>query len=98
MLVYIDNIIIIGNDPIAIDLLKHCLHSKFKLKDLGPLKYFLGIEVAWVEANIHLSQWKYVLEVITDVGLLDIYPIDFLVETTVKPTPSYRVPLTNPSV
>lgn len=45
LLLYVDDIIIIGLDPHLINLVKGLLHKKFKIKDLGRLKHFLGIEV-----------------------------------------------------
>ena len=46
LLVYVDDILLIGNDPGYITDLKHLLDTKFGLIDLGSLKYFLGLEVA----------------------------------------------------
>ena len=46
LLVYEDDIILIGNDPHACQVFKEYLNNCFHIKDLGPLKYFLGIEVA----------------------------------------------------
>ncbi|XP_019168531.1 PREDICTED: uncharacterized protein LOC109164452 [Ipomoea nil] len=45
LVVYVDDIVITGNDTEGILSLKSFLHSQFQTKDLGPLKYFLGIEV-----------------------------------------------------
>jgi len=45
-MIYVDDILIIGNDEIAIKGLKEYLHSTFHIKDLGSPKYFLGIEIA----------------------------------------------------
>ncbi|XP_012477502.1 uncharacterized protein LOC105793120 [Gossypium raimondii] len=44
-------------------------HKNFKMKDLGALNFFLGIEVIRSSKGIVLSQMKYVLELIADVGL-----------------------------
>ncbi|KAL6180325.1 hypothetical protein ACLB2K_046989 [Fragaria x ananassa] len=52
VLLYVDDMVIRGNDERAIDDLKKFLNSCFKIKDLGPLKYFLGIEVACSKAGI----------------------------------------------
>ena len=46
ILVYVDDILIASNDMDAVNSFKQFLDSKFKLKDLGTLKYFLGLEVA----------------------------------------------------
>ncbi|XP_043695642.1 uncharacterized mitochondrial protein AtMg00810-like [Telopea speciosissima] len=52
-----------------------------------PVKYFLGIEVARAKQGIHLSQCKYALDILTDVGLLGGKPCNFLMDTTIKLTP-----------
>lgn len=46
------------------------------MKNLGELKYFLGIEVARSRLGIFLSQRKYVLYLLSEVGLLDYRPAD----------------------
>lgn len=47
LLLYIDDMIITGNDNAIVEELKRFLHNNFRIKDLGHLKYFLGIEVAY---------------------------------------------------
>ena len=61
LLVYVDDTIIIGSNQSIIDSFNQFLHSKFKLKDLGPLKYFFGIELAHSSQGIVLSQRNYTL-------------------------------------
>lgn len=56
LLVNVDDIIITGLSTHAISSLKTFLHTQFKLKDLGNLKYFLGIEIARTNKGIFLSQ------------------------------------------
>ena len=53
--------IVTGNDEEGISELKRYLASEFEMKDLGRLKYFLGIEVYRSKLGIFLSQIKYVL-------------------------------------
>ena len=45
-LVYVDDIIVMGNDEKERQTLRQCLTEEFEIKELGKLKYFLGIEVA----------------------------------------------------
>ncbi|XP_070029503.1 uncharacterized mitochondrial protein AtMg00810-like [Nicotiana sylvestris] len=52
-----------------IDEAKQTLHNSFKVKDLGDLRYFLGIEVLRSKKGILLTQRKYALQLISEVGL-----------------------------
>ncbi|KAF5450382.1 hypothetical protein F2P56_030740 [Juglans regia] len=70
LLVYVDDIIVGSDSQREIDSLKSYLQSKFKIKDLGPLKYFLGLEVARSSLGINFCQRKYTLEILEDSGLL----------------------------
>ena len=68
----------------SIAAIKKFLHSQFHLKDLGDLKYFLGIEVSSSKNGIFISQCKYALEIIKDAGLLGATPIDTPMERGLK--------------
>ncbi|GJW03860.1 ribonuclease H-like domain-containing protein [Tanacetum coccineum] len=74
LLVYVDDIIITGNDTSEIEKFKEFLRTKFMIKDLGNLKYFLGIEVINTDKGICLNQRKYVLDLLTDYGMLACKP------------------------
>ncbi|PKA57434.1 Retrovirus-related Pol polyprotein from transposon TNT 1-94 [Apostasia shenzhenica] len=74
LIVYVDDIIVTGDDSVEISNLKTKLAQEFEMKDLGELKYFLGIEVARSKHGIFLSQRKYVLDLLLDTGLLGCRP------------------------
>ncbi|KAI9195677.1 hypothetical protein LWI28_017144 [Acer negundo] len=84
LLIYVDDILITGNDPVSIAATKKFLHSHFHLKDLGNLKYFLGIEVSNSKNGIFISQRKYALEIIEDTRLLGAAPINTPMERGLK--------------
>ncbi|XP_019083214.1 PREDICTED: uncharacterized protein LOC109125636 [Camelina sativa] len=80
ILIYVNDLIIGGSCPKATEEFKEYLSSCFKMKDLGALKYFLGIEVARNEWGIYLCQRKYALDIIAETGLLGSKPVEFLLE------------------
>lgn len=64
MLLYVDDIIITGNNSAHISSLIDVLSSTFELKDLGPLSYFLGIQVQPTKYGLTLTQSKYASNVL----------------------------------
>ena len=59
LVVFVDDIIIVGNAMTSISSPKSFLHGQFHIKDLGMLKYFVGVEVMRSKHGILLSQRKY---------------------------------------
>ena len=88
LLVYVDDIVITGPSLDLIATLKTFLHSKFKLKKLGPLKYFLGLEIARATTGIVivLSQRHYTLQLLEDTGFLATKPISVPMDPKVRLT------------
>ncbi|XP_024171978.1 uncharacterized mitochondrial protein AtMg00810-like [Rosa chinensis] len=84
LLIYVDDILVTGNDPVSIAALKNFLHSHFRIKDLGDLKHFLGIEVSTSSNGIFISQRKYALEIVKDAGLIGAAPTDSPMERDLK--------------
>ena len=80
VLLYVDDLVIASSSSSLLASLKEYLGSCFHMKDLGPLKYFLGIEVARKPEGMFLCQRKYALDILSDAGLLAGKPIDFPME------------------
>ena len=74
VLVYVDDIIVIGSHSTQVTHLIQQLHHQFSLKGLGPLHYFLGLEVHCTPIGIHLSQAKYITNLFTRAAMLDAKP------------------------
>nr|GFC45797.1 putative reverse transcriptase, RNA-dependent DNA polymerase [Tanacetum cinerariifolium]GFC45900.1 putative reverse transcriptase, RNA-dependent DNA polymerase [Tanacetum cinerariifolium] len=58
LIIYVDDMVITGNDEEEIKRLNEGLFVEFKMKDLGNLKYFLGIEVLRSRKGIFICQKK----------------------------------------
>ncbi|XP_019265948.1 PREDICTED: uncharacterized protein LOC109243467 [Nicotiana attenuata] len=86
VLVYVDDLLITGNSAELIEHAKAILHQQFRVKDLGELKYFLGIEVLRSKTGILLKQRKYILELISELGLSGAKPASTPREANVRLT------------
>ncbi|WJZ84247.1 hypothetical protein VitviT2T_003860 [Vitis vinifera] len=84
IIVYVDDIILTGDHEEKIDLLKKLLTKEFEIKDLGTLKYFLGMEIARSKKGIAVSQRKYILDLLNETGMLGCKPAETPMDTTVK--------------
>ena len=81
---YVDDLIITGNNLEEIRKIKFQLKEKFDIKDLGYLKYFLGIEVAFSDKGLFISQRKYTLDLLKETGKLGCKPISTPIDTKYK--------------
>ena len=80
LIIYIDDMIVTSDDQKEIQRLQKYLATKFEMKELGELKYLLGIEVARSKHGIFLSQRKHVLDLLAETGMLDCKPVDTPIE------------------
>ncbi|PNX97517.1 retrovirus-related Pol polyprotein from transposon TNT 1-94, partial [Trifolium pratense] len=77
LLVYVDDIIIIGSSTKLVHSLIQKLDSVFSLKQLGDLEYFLGIEVKQLaDSSLLLTQSKYIKDLLAKTNMLDCKPIN----------------------
>ncbi|KAL0404151.1 UNVERIFIED_CONTAM: Retrovirus-related Pol polyprotein from transposon RE1 [Sesamum radiatum] len=74
LLVYVDDILIACISESKITEVKDFLHSAFTIKDLGPAKYFLGLEIAQSSSGTSITQHKFIIDIISDTGLQSARP------------------------
>ena len=84
LIVYVDDIIVSGSDVDGIEEVITNLKRKFQIKDLGKLRYFLGIEVACGIKGLVLSQRKYVHDLLSETGMLGSKPCDTPMDLNLK--------------
>jgi hypothetical protein len=84
ILLYADDLVIIGADLEEINRVKRQLAVSFEMKDLGDLHYFLGIEVIRTPEGILMSQRHYALSMLFKFGMAECKPISMPLDRTVK--------------
>lgn len=60
VLIYVDDILVTGSHPPAIQQLISSLSSEFAVRDLGPARFFLGIELRQHPEGMVLTQSTYI--------------------------------------
>ncbi|KAL8160069.1 LOW QUALITY PROTEIN: hypothetical protein V2J09_001606 [Rumex salicifolius] len=90
-----DDIIITGNSSQEVDKLITCLSSKFSLKNLGNLNYFLGIEQS--EDGIFLNERKYVTYILQKAGMASAKSVSTPMTTSAPPLRNGGELLTSPT-
>ena len=98
LLLYVDDMIITGDDLSGIQELKDFLNQQFKIKDLGHLGYFLGLEITHSTDGLYITQAKYASDLLSRAGLTDSKTVDTLVELNAHLTLLGGKPLSNPSL
>jgi hypothetical protein len=92
LLVYVDDILLTGSNSLLLQRLIQLLSSEFKLRDLGSVYYFLGIEVQSTSMGLILRQHKYILDILTQAGMLSCKPVNTPISTskaTILPDPLF---------
>jgi len=75
LLIYVDDVILVGDDIAKINSITNLLDHAFKIKNMGNLTYFLGFEVARSSKGIQLCQQKYITDILNEAGMLGSAPI-----------------------
>jgi hypothetical protein len=97
LLLYVDDMLITGDDEDHISHVKQQLSAEFQMSDLGPLSYFLGIEVKQSTKGYHLSQSKYIQDLIARSGITDNRTAATPMDLHLHLRPTDGTPLEDPS-
>lgn len=98
ILVYVDDLKVTSNNMESIQQLKHFLDDTFRIKDLGCLTYFLGIEACRTSEGLSLCQRKYTLDILKEVGFSGCKPVATAIVPGQKLIHTNGVPLTDMSI
>ena len=98
LLLYVDDMIITGDDLSGIQELKDFLSQQFEMKDHGHLSYFLGLEITHSTDVLYITQAKYASELLSRAGLTDSKIVDTPIELNAHLTPTGGKPSSNPSL
>ncbi|KAL0319661.1 UNVERIFIED_CONTAM: Retrovirus-related Pol polyprotein from transposon RE1 [Sesamum radiatum] len=90
LFVYVDDVLITCISESKITEVKDFLHSAFTIKDLGPAKYFLGLEIARSSSGTSITQDKFIRDIISDTGLQPARPASCPLPPGLKYVEPYR--------
>jgi hypothetical protein len=97
LLLYVDDMIITGDDLEYIAFVKACLSDQFLMSDLGPLRYFLRIGISSTPEGFFLSQEKYIYDLLNRASLTDHRTAETPMELNVHLTPTDGEPVEDPT-
>jgi transposase InsO family protein len=83
LLLYVDDLFLTGEENLITDC-KRKLAAEFEMKDLGPMHYFLGLEVWQSPEKIFLNQGKYAVEILKKFDMLECKSMATPMETNLK--------------
>ncbi|KAG7539479.1 Ribonuclease H-like superfamily [Arabidopsis suecica] len=97
LLLYVDDMVLTGNDSSLIKRLLDKLNEKFMMKDMGPLKYFLGIQAEFTPKGLFLNQEKYALDLLQNAGMMDCAPMPTPLPVQIDRMPHQNEVFQNPT-
>ena len=97
ILVYVDDILVTGNDSALVTQTLNALASRFSVKDDEELHYFLGIEAHRGTAGLHLSQKRYILDLLDRTKMMGSKPVATPMATSPKLSLHTGIRLSDPA-
>nr|XP_016492299.1 PREDICTED: uncharacterized mitochondrial protein AtMg00810-like [Nicotiana tabacum] len=97
VVVYVDDVIITGDDSVEIANLKSFLDKQFRIKYLGKLHYFLDLEVLYKADGVIMSQRKFTLDLLKEYDCFDYSSLSSPLDPIVKLKANEGTPLLDPT-
>ncbi|CAM8926310.1 unnamed protein product [Rhodiola kirilowii] len=97
LLLYVDDIVITGNNPLLLQSFIDTLGYHFDIKDLGPLSYFLGLRVVRESSGLYINQAKYAYDLLVKHSMVDCKPAHTPLKTKIALTAHDGSLLADPS-
>ncbi|CAI7821239.1 unnamed protein product [Closterium sp. NIES-53] len=72
---YVDDILLMSSSMVLLNEVKGLLSSRFRMKDLGEAKYYLGVQIERDESGILIHQERYILNMLESFGLSEANPV-----------------------
>ncbi|CAI7740853.1 unnamed protein product [Closterium sp. NIES-54] len=72
---YVDDILLMSSSMVLLEDVKGLLSSRFRMKDLGEAKYYLGVQIERDESGILIHQERYILNMLESFGLSEANPV-----------------------
>nr|XP_016494967.1 PREDICTED: uncharacterized protein LOC107814141 [Nicotiana tabacum] len=95
--VYVDNILLAGDHITELDSLKTFLDAQFKIKDLGEVHYFLGLEVSSHPEGFLMCQHKFTSELLAEFNCTHFTPVVTPLDPSIKLISDMGAPISDPS-
>lgn len=96
VLIYVDDLLIAENSSFDIEHLKVMLAQRLHMKDLGPVSYFLGLEISRSHDGFFISQKHYTMDLSQEFGMTSVTPLKLHVSYHFKLTSTTGTPLFDP--
>lgn len=95
VVLYVDDMLICYNDEAAVTKLKSKLFKEFEMKDLGPVKNFMGLQIVKENNQLYISQSSFIDRILAKFGMSDCNPIATPMEAKLKLTKAESNEFTN---
>lgn len=97
LLIYVDDMTITGNDSQVMKMLLQELNKQFRMKDMGPFHYFLGIQAQFYSEGLFLSQQKYAEDLLAVAAMSDCQPMPTPLPIQLNKLPETEELFSNPT-